>query len=108
MTDASRQAWLFGVLCCFVGAVSVHDAYLLFHTRDHILEHERNPIGLWLIEQGGGDVWLFMSVKLFTTALVCSFLVTLYQRRPRRALCVVAGVAAFQFVLLLYLTWGRS
>lgn len=100
----SYRALCFAALCCFIGAVSVHDAYLLLHNRQEILEHEKNPLGRWLIEAGGGDVMLFIAVKLTTTAGVCGFLVCMYRRYPRQARFVATGVAAFQLALLCYLT----
>lgn len=97
-----RVRW-FAALCCFIGIVSVHDAYLLLHNRQDILEYEKNPVGRWLIEVGGGDVMLFIAVKLTTTAAVCSFLISRYRRRPQQTHFVATGVAAFQLGLLLYL-----
>lgn len=98
-----RGLFRFAVLCSFIGAVSVHDAYLVLHNRQTILEHEKNPIGRWMIELGGGEVTLFVSVKLTTTAAVCSLLIWMYRRRPQQTECVTMGVAAFQLGLLLYL-----
>jgi hypothetical protein len=103
----SQSSCWFAILCCFIAAVSVHDAYLLLHYRQVMLENEKNPIGRWLIEVGGGDVKLFVAVKLTTTAVVCSFLVWMYQRHPRRTQYIATGVAAFQLGLLLYLMGAK-
>jgi len=70
-------------------------------------EIERNPVGRWLIELQGGEVWLFVSVKLLTTAVVCAILVTMYEFRTRLALVASGGVAAFQMGLLWYLTFAE-
>ncbi len=91
-------------LCAFIAAVSVHDAYLLLHNRQTIGMTEQNPLGRWLLEWGGGDVWLFMLVKLTTTAGVCQFLLSYYRRRPVQSRWIATGVASFQFGLLLYLS----
>jgi hypothetical protein len=99
----SQSSCWFTILCCFIAAVSVHDAYLLLHNRQVMLELEKNPIGRLLIVVGGGDVKLFVAVKLTTTAAVCSFLVWMYQRHPRRTQFIATGIATFQFGLLLYL-----
>jgi hypothetical protein len=91
-------------LCAFIAAVSVHDAYLLVHNRQTIGALEQNPLGRWLIECGGGEVWLFVLVKLTTTAAVCQFLLSRYRTRPLQSRWIAAGVAGFQFGLLLYLS----
>lgn len=93
--------------CLFVAAVSVHDAMLVVLNASVIGEVEQNPVGRWLIELQGGEVWLFVSVKLLTTAVVCAVLVTLYEFRARLALVASGGVAAFQMGLLWYLTFAE-
>jgi hypothetical protein len=95
-------------MCCLsVATVSAHDALLVVLNRANIGEYERNPVGRWLIELQGGEVWLFVLVKLVGTAVVCAALVTLYQWRARLALLVGSGVAVFQMILLWYLTFAR-
>ncbi len=93
--------------CLLVAAVSVHDAMLVVLNADVIGEVERNPVGRWLIEVRGGDVWLFVSLKFVGTAIVCAVLVTLYEFRTRLALAAGSGVAAFQMALLWYLTFAE-
>ena len=94
------------MFCLFVMAVSVHDAMLVILNADIILEVERNPVGRWLIELQGGDIWLFVLTKLLGTAVVCSILVMLYEFRVRQGLLAAGGVASFQMVLLCYLMFG--
>jgi len=93
--------------CLFVAAVSVHDAMLVVLNATVIGEVEQNPVGRWLIELQGGEVWLFVSVKHVGTAVVCAVLVTLYEFRARLALAASGGVAAFQMGLLWYLTFAE-
>ena len=93
--------------CMLVAAVSVHDAMLVVLHADIISEVEQNPVGRWLIELQGGDVWLFVSLKLVGTAIVCAVLVTLYEYRTRLALAASSGVASFQAGLLWYLTFAK-
>jgi hypothetical protein len=97
---------IFAACCLFVAAVSVHDAMLVVLNRADIAELERNPVGRWLIELQGGEVWLFVLVKLAGTAVVCAVVVTLYEFRARLALVASGGVAAFQMILLWYLTFA--
>jgi len=98
---------ILAALCLLVAAVSVHDAMLVVLNADIISEVEQNPVGRWLIELQGGDVWLFVSLKLVGTAIVCAALVTLYEFRTRLALVASGGVASFQVGLLWYLTFAE-
>ena len=97
---------LFSVCCLLVVGVSVYDAMLVVLHRSLIHAFERNPLGQWLLEVQGGDVWFFVSVKLLGTALVCAVLVMLHERRARLAGAVGGGLACVQIVLLWYLTYG--
>lgn len=103
-----RSELVFAACCLLVVAVSVHDAMLVFLNADIIGEVERNPVGRWLIDLQGGEIWLFMAMKLVGTAVVCTVLVTLYELRARLALVVGGGVASCQLVLLWYLTFGTA
>ena len=96
----------FAMLCMLVMAVSVHDGMLVVLNADVILEVERNPVGRWLIDFQHGEVWLFVLLKLFCTALVCSILAMLYEFRAHLALAAVGGIALFQMTLLCYLQLG--
>jgi hypothetical protein len=100
------QAGILGLLVLFITAVSVHDAVLVLMNEDVIAQEERNPVGRWLIAQGGGGAWLFVAVKLLGTAFVGAVLLALYRTRPSAALSVAAGLACFQLGLLLYLSLG--
>ncbi len=66
---------------------------------------EKNELG-WR-EHVNREVWLFVSLKLVGTAIVCAVLVTLYEFRTRLALLASSGVAVFQAGLLWYLTFAE-
>lgn len=102
-----RSEVVFAACCLLVMAISVHDAMLVVLNADIIEEVERNPVGRWLIELQGGEVWLFVVVKLAGTAIASAILVTLYELRARLALVAGGGVASFQMILLWYLTFAR-
>lgn len=102
-----RSELILAACCLLVAAVSVHDAMLVVLNADVIGEVERNPVGRWLIDVRGGNVWLFVSLKFMGTAIVCATLVTLYEFRTRLALAVGSGVTAFQLALLWYLTFAE-
>ena len=99
----NRTALIFAACCIWIAAISVHDAVLVVVHHEVIERLEQNPLGRWLIQRRGGEVWLFVSVKLAGTAAVCVVLVKLYQYRPALALPVAAAVAGFQLLLLCYL-----
>ena len=90
-------AWLF-VIC-----VSVIDGYLLLQNRDVIEAFEQNPLGMILLEMNGGQIWLFLSLKLLGTILTSMLLLLTYQCFARLGLFMVLSVAGFQFGLLVYL-----
>lgn len=95
---------IFNCLCVLVAVISVHDALLVVVNHEVIGTMEQNPAGRWLLAIQGGEVWLFVFVKLAMTALVCVLLIGLYEHWRRGGLLVVAGVASFQTLLLCYLT----
>ena len=97
---------IFGVCCLVVAVVSVHDAALVALNHEVIGDFERNPVGRWLLELQGGEVWLFIFVKLAATALVCAVLITVYQHCRRYGLVTAAALASFQLMLLCYLSLG--
>ncbi|KAA5545423.1 hypothetical protein FYK55_07165 [Roseiconus nitratireducens] len=94
------------VCCILISLISIHDAMLVIVNYEVINEMEQNPIGVWLLGLQGGQVWLFVLVKLACTALVCTVLVSLYQYRRRIAMTVASSLAGFQSLLLGYLTIG--
>jgi hypothetical protein len=98
-----RGEIVFAGLILFTSAVSVHDAMLVVLLEDIVLETEQNPIGRWLIELNGGDVWLFVGFKLVGTALCGATLLTLYEVRRHVAKTAAIAVACFQCGLLIYL-----
>ena len=99
----NRTALIFVACCVWIAAISVHDAVLVVIHHEVIDQYEQNPLGRWLIQWHGGDVWLFVLVKFAGTALVCAVLVRLYQHRSSVAVTVAATIAGFQLLLLLYL-----
>jgi hypothetical protein len=96
----------FAVCCVLIGTISVHDAMLLIVNHDVIQEAERNPLGRLLLSLQGGEVWLFVVVKLLGTSVVCATLIRLYTYRRRMAFAVAGVLAGLQVGLLGYLTLG--
>ncbi len=90
--------------CAFVGLVSVYDAWLVILLSEDILDHERNPIGRYLIRLQDGDVRLFVSFKLLSTGCVLFSLMWLIRHRRTIAVPVVRSLSVFQTWLLWFLT----
>lgn len=88
----------------FIAAVSIYDAYLVILYQNVIINMEENPVGQYLIRMNGGDVTLFVVSKATGTLLVLGVLATLYRFRRIWAYLVAAGLSAYQFGLLMYLT----
>ena len=100
---ASRKNLLFALCWFFVIFVSVLDGYLLMHTREVIGDLERNPLGLALLSINGGQVWLFLSLKLVGTILACMWLLVIHRKNSRLGLVIAISLALFQFGLLIFL-----
>jgi hypothetical protein len=96
----------FFVCCGIIAMISVHDALLLIVNHEVIHEEERNPLGRWLISMDGGEVWLFVLVKLLGTSVVCATLIRLFAYRRRMAILSASVLAGLQLALLGYLSLG--
>lgn len=96
---------VFYLCCAVITLISVHDAILLIVNQGIINEVEQNPLGSLLLNIAGGNVWLFVSVKLLTTSFVGTALIFLHEHFRSIAEKVIAGVATFQIGLLYYLTF---
>ena len=99
----NRTILIFTSSCTWIAAVSVHDAVLVVVHQEVISQFERNPLGRWLLQLHGGEVWLFVAVKLAGTAVVCKVLFRLYQYRSGIALLVAVVLSCFQMLLLFHL-----
>jgi len=90
----------------FVGLVSAYDAWLAVKYWETLMQLERNPLCQYFIALGDGDWSIFLRVKTSGTLAVLSVLAGLYRSNRRLALPIAAAVSAFQFGLLLYLTFA--
>lgn len=81
-----------------IGAISAYDNTMTWIFRETIAELEQNPVGSWLLEQGG--VPLFVAVKAVATLLLVLYLVILLKTKYKK-LITVAFV--FQLGIFIYL-----
>lgn len=103
-TDRPSSVAIVAGCMVVVAVVSVHDATLLILNQQVIVESERNPIGLLLIDLNGGDVSLFVAIKLAGTTTVCTVIAVLFSRRPRMSVAIACCLAGIQLALLAYLS----
>jgi hypothetical protein len=99
------QKWpQFFVLWQIIGGVSAYDAFLAMKYREELCIMEKNSLGRLLLFANDGDPALFLGVKFLGTVIVLGILANLYHSHPQRGMAIAKGVAAFQMVLLAYLT----
>ena len=103
----SRIPKLYSAGCILIALISVHDAVLLIVNHSTSNHFEQNPVGRWLLQAAGGEVWLFVAIKLLATSLVATALFAIYDWNPRKAWLVMTATAVFQLCLLWYLTFGE-
>jgi hypothetical protein len=100
--DAFKR-YLYGLQWLFIGIVSAIDVYISTKLDDALYAIELNPMGRWLIRQGGQDIALFMGLKVAGTVVVLGLLVLLYHYKPKWAYRIILGVTFFQASLLIIL-----
>lgn len=101
------QRWpQFFVLWQIIGCVSAYDAFLAMKYRNELTQMERNLFGRLLLAIDHGDPALFLAVKFMGTMMVLGILANLYHSHPQRGIVIAKAIAAFQLVLLGYLTLG--
>lgn len=94
--------WLLGLI---VG-ISLYDTVLIVVFKDTLRQMEQNPVGLWLINLGNGDVEIFVRAKLAGTLIVAAFLVYLHRYRSNTSTTVTTSLAIWQTGLFAYLTFS--
>ena len=107
---AKARRWQTGCLAAMLAIitfVSCYDVYWSFKTAEILYQTEQNPIGMWLISLDGGDVSLFMTVKMVGTMLVILSIPALYCYRRKWGLTCAAGLTVFQCLLMVYFEIGH-
>ena len=98
-----RSFYLFAGLWLFVIFVSVLDGYLAVRYRHELHITERNPLGRWLIQRGGNQVWLLLAAKFAGTVIAATAVLLIHSRWPRWGMPIVIAMAVFQLWLLWFL-----
>ena len=86
-------------------AVSLLDHYLTIKFQDVMRDVEQNPIGNYLMDQGG--VELFMTTKMGCLWIVYCILLSIYQDSKIKAYICALALSAAQLLLVLYFIWGH-
>lgn len=99
---------LMGLMLTVITCVSMIDVYWSFKTQAVLAETEQNPIGKWLIDRDGGDISLFMTLKMAGTMFVILAIPALYSIRRQWGLVSAATLTVFQCLLLVYFYVGHQ
>ena len=94
----NKQNLLYLMMILVVGAISAYDNTMTWIYRESMFEMEQNPVGSWLLDQGG--IPLFVAVKAVATLLLVLYLVILLKTKYKK-LITVAFV--FQLGIFTYL-----
>jgi len=97
------QLW-FPAFIVIIAAVSLYDTYLIIRFEEVIYMMESNPMGRWLLEMAGGQVGVFVRVKLAGTLLVLSTLMFMWRWRAPMLFPITTSIASYQSCLMIYLT----
>ncbi len=99
---------LFFLVWLFVGFVEVYDVYWSIKLQDVLLDNEQNPIGRFLISLDGGDVALFMALKVSAIiAILGSLPVLLWANKAKVAWLLIAIIFISRLALFLFLETGH-
>lgn len=69
---------------------------------------EQNPLGLWLMNLDGGDVSLFMAVKMMMLWVVYCIVKIMYGVSKKWGLVVAGALCLAQILLVFYFLFGHD
>lgn len=95
------------LLLVWIIVVSMIDHYYTIKLSDVINDNEKNPLGIMLINADNGSVALFMTLKMMFLWVIYLILKKVYSCHKRIAFTCAGALALFQFLLLIYFTWGH-
>lgn len=99
---------IFLILWFFVAFVEVCDIYWSIKLQDTLMVNERNPIGRLLLSMDGGDVALFMSLKISAIIIILGTLpVILWSERLKTAWILLGIIFVSRLLLLIYFETGH-
>jgi hypothetical protein len=94
--------WFVFIAILSIGAV---DLYLIIRFQQVIINEEKNPIGVWLIEMDNGSIALFSAAKMFGTCLSLMIWKKIFLSNAVKGFIVGSALLVFQLFLLYYIIW---
>ena len=98
---------MLGSMLALITVVSMIDVYWSFKTQAILAETEQNPLGKWLIARDGGDISLFMTLKMAGTMGVILAIPAMYFFRRKWGIVAASALSLFQCGLLIYFYFGH-
>lgn len=102
----NRNGIFLATCLAIIVTVSVYDSWLVYLMRDQILEDEKNPICLALIQLDPQNLSWFYGGKFLGNVFVAGTLTTLFMVRYKYWCPVTISVTGFQLMLTLYLKFS--
>ena len=88
--------------------VECYDVYWSIKLQETLYQNEINPIGAFLISLDGGDVALFMAMKVMTIVVILGTLpLILWSSRPKMAWFLLGVLFISRLLLFLFLETGH-
>lgn len=105
MKSLGRLLFIFAWM--FVGFVEAYDVYWSIKLQDVLINNERNPLGRFLISLDGGDVALFMALKVAAIFLVLGALPVILWKKEKVAWLLLGVVFISRLALFIFLEAGH-
>ena len=105
LTSISRS--IFFLAWFFVAFVEVYDVYWSIKLQDSLIENELNPIGSFLLSLDGGDVALFMAMKVSAIIMILGSLPVILSDKPRLAWILLGVIFVSRLALFVFLETGH-
>ena len=94
------------ILWLVIASVSAYDVYWSIKLSDTLCDNELNPMGVWLIDQDGGSVALFMAMKFLGTSIVLGVIPLAFLFKRWWGSTILASLAIFQCWVFYMLTFA--
>lgn len=108
MTNRSLHRSLFLLVWLFVGFVECYDVYWSIKLQETLYGNELNPIGRFLISLDGGDVALFMTMKIGVIILILGALLTiLWANKVKTAWLLLSIIFISRLCLFVFIETGH-
>jgi hypothetical protein len=107
-TNRSLYRFLFLLAWLFVGFVECYDVYWSIKLQDTLYGNELNPIGRFLISLDGGDIALFMTMKVAAIILILGMLpIILWSHKVKIAWLLLSILFISRLGLFVFIETGH-